>query len=329
MPAAQPSVPPATPQLPGTLTASGVAPLVLELDRLRLRVDHTRGAGIVDAHWKQGGEWLPVISRGVHGEDPVANHASFIMAPWCNRVRDAVFTWCGRRIALKADPRDGTAIHGDVRKRPFALLDRSPVSARLMFDSRSFSEINFPWPFTLETRFEVGVSSITQEIVLTNVSDEAFPCGVGLHPYFPRRQGREAAGARLIAPVGARFPSDRCMPIGPARRDARCRWLSRDVGHSLPQFYFMDSFTDYQNVCVVEWARSRLTMTSSSNHRHMVFFAPTNARGMVEPFFAVEPMTIAADGFNLMARGARDSGVTVLKPSEALKTWCRFEVEDR
>jgi len=40
-------------------------------------------------------------------------------------------------------------------------------------------------------------------------------------------------------------------------------------------------------------------------------------------------MTIAADGFNLAARGWKDSGVTVLGPGESLETWYRFEVEDR
>ena len=302
-------------------------PLVLELDRLRLRVDHRRGAGIVDAHWRGPGGWLPVIDRNVPGEDPAANHASFIMAPWCNRVRDAVFSWNGRRVALRADPRDGSAMHGDVRKRPFDLLDRSPVSARLRFDSRSVRDANFPWPFSLETRFEVGGSSIVQEVALTNTGDEPFPCGVGLHPYFPRRQSSEPVGARLVAPVSARFPSERCMPTGPARRDARCRWLS--APRSLPTAYFMDSFTGYENVAVIEWARTRLTMTSSENHAHMVFFAPTDARGMPEPFFAVEPMTIAADGFNLAARGWRDSGVTALAPGATLRTWYRFEIEDR
>ncbi|HYD01096.1 MAG TPA: hypothetical protein VEB22_07705 [Phycisphaerales bacterium] len=312
-----PSSPPPVPQ-----------PLLLELDRVRLRVDHRRGAGVVDAFWRaRDGSWLPVIGRNVPGEDPAANHASFIMAPWCNRVRDAVFAWDGRRVALRADPRDGTAMHGDVRKRPFELLDRSPVSARLKFNSSSVKDANFPWPFSVETRFEIGESSIMQEVTLTNRGDEPFPCGLGLHPYFPRRHPHEPVGARLIAPAAARFPSERCMPTAPARRDARCRWLSAPRG--LPSRYFMDSFTGYQNVCVIEWARTRLTMTSSENHDHMVFFAPTNTKGLVEPFFAVEPMTIAADGFNLAAKGWRNSGMTVLKPGESLRTWYRFEIEDR
>ncbi|MFT3684192.1 MAG: hypothetical protein QM783_04560 [Phycisphaerales bacterium] len=305
------------------------SPLTLELDRVRLRIDPAKGAGIVGIEWRgRNGGWLSVVARNVPGEDPVASHASFTMAPWCNRVRNAVFAWDGRRVALKADPRDGNAIHGDVRKRPFELLDRSPVSARLRLDTRRFNDFNFPWPFTLETRFEVGEASVLMELALANVGDEPFPCGVGIHPYFPRFQTPGPVGARLMAPVGARFPSERCMPIAPARRDARCRWLSED-GKGLPSFYFMDSFTGYQNVCVVEWPASRVTMTSSENHRHMVFYAPTNDKGMPEPFFAVEPMTIAADGFNLLAQGERENGVTVLKPGEVLKTWYRFEIEDR
>ncbi len=301
-------------------------PMVLESCRVRLRVDHRKGGGIVDAHWQQGGVWLPLIARGVSGEDPTVNQASFIMAPWCNRIRDAVFAWNGRRIALRPDPRDGTAMHGDVRRRAFEVLDRSPVSVRLLFDSRSLApgEVNFPWPFTLQTRFEVGESSVMQEVTLTNAGDEPFPCGVGLHPYFPRRQAGEAAVARVIAPVGSRYPTERCMPIGPARRDARCRWLNS--ARRLPFESFMDCYSGYENVCVVEWARTRLTMTSSENHSHMVFFAPTNARGQSEPYFAVEPMTICADGFNMPAR---QSGVTVLAPGASLNTWYRFEVEDR
>ncbi|MDP1663291.1 MAG: hypothetical protein Q8L55_15365 [Phycisphaerales bacterium] len=311
---------------PAQATSETAVPMVLELDRLRLRVDHRKGGGIVDAHWQRDGAWLPLIARAVHGEDPTVNQASFIMAPWCNRVRDAVFPWNGRRIALRPDPRDGTAMHGDVRRRAFEVLDRSPVSARLRFDSRSPSPngVNFPWPFALETRFEIGEASITQEVTLTNAGEEPFPCGVGLHPYFPRRQGGEAAVARVIAPVGARYPTERCMPIGPARRDARCRWLCSP--RRVPHHLFMDCYSGYQNVCVIEWARTRLTMTSSENHSHMVFFAPTNARGQPEPYFAVEPMTICADGFNMPAR---ESGVTVLAPGASLKTWYRFEVEDR
>lgn len=307
-----------------------MTPLTLELDRVRLRVDQRRGAGVVDAHWRgRDGVWLPVVARNVPGEDPITRHASFIMAPWCNRVRDAEFVWDGRRVALRADPRDGTAIHGDVRNRPFELVDRSPVSARLRLDSRDFAGVNFPWPFRLEARFEVSRTGFRLDLALQNVGDDpsGFPCGVGIHPYFPRFQTPGPVGARLIAPVGARFPSERCMPVGPARRDARCRRLG--VARALPHFYFMDSFTGYENACIVEWPRSRVTMTSSENHRHMVFFAPTNARGMPEPFFAVEPMTIAADGFNLLARGEKESGVTALKPGELLRTWYGFEMEDR
>lgn len=302
------------------------APITLELDRVRLRIDHQRGAGIVDAHWLQRGRWLPVIARSVPGEDPLAQHASFIMAPWCNRIRNALFTWKGRRIALRPDPRDGTAIHGDVRKRPFNILDRSPVSALLSLDSRDHPDFNFPWPLTLTARFQVHPAAIELQLALTNLADEPFPAGIGIHPYFPRAHPGSPRAAVIAAPCAGRFPSERCMPTGPARADALSRRLSTIA--AIPPGSVMHSLTGYTNLCTVLWPTASLTMHSSPNHQHMVLFAPSSPL-RAEPFFAVEPMTIAADGFNMLAAGRANHGVTVLAPGGSLTTFYRFELADR
>jgi aldose 1-epimerase len=323
-------------------------PITLQHGPLRARIDHERGASLIDlharaprvAHATDADVWLPIVSRGVAGEDARANPACFFMAPWCNRVRDAVFTWNGRRVALKADPRDGTAMHGDVRKRPWTILDRSPVSARLGFDSTSFAgsgaPVNFPWRFACTARYELRDASLLIAFDLTNTDTEPFPCGVGLHPYFPRvqRPGAEHASAlspggrqmKLVAPVQARFPSERCMPTGPGARDAMARRLCA-VQAPAPG-YQMDSYHGYQGTCVIDWPASRLSMTSSPNHEQLVYFAPTT-QGVEDPFVAIEPMTICADGFNMLAQGRPHHGVRVLAPGETLRSWHELAVEFR
>jgi aldose 1-epimerase len=60
-------------------------------------------------------------------------------------------------------------------------------------------------------------------------------------------------------------------------------------------------------------------MTSDALYRHQLLFAPSG-----EPFYALEPMTNASDGFNLFARGLGDSGVFVLAPGESIAADVRF-----
>jgi aldose 1-epimerase len=321
--------------------------IVLELGfrgrALRARVDAARGAGLIDLVARDSsGAWRGVIARDVPGEDARANPACFFMVPWCNRVRDASFVWGGRRVDLRPDGREPHAMHGDVRKRAWSIVDRTPVSASLAFDSLHsglgpMGPVNFPWAFSCLARYELATRerglALRIELVVTSCATEALPVGAGIHPYFPRvqRVGGGDGGRRevqLAAPVRGRFPSERCMPTGPARRDAVARWFD-GVG-PLMRGARMESLTGYRGVCVLEWPGCRATMTSSPEHGQMVYFAPHGAAGGAEgpsPFIAVEPMTVAADGFNMLGRGEPDHGVVVLEPGESLKLWHEVLVE--
>jgi len=330
-------------------TIGGADAIVLELTHggrsARARVDHTRGAALIDLHvTDSSGQWRPIVARDVPGEDARANPACFFMVPWCNRVRDAVFVWQGRRIALRPDGREPHAMHGDVRKRAWSIVDRSPVSARLAFESAASGAasgaglggpVNFPWAFGCEARYELAARArglaLRIELNVTSRADEAFPVGAGIHPYFPRvqRAGGGACQVRLAAPVRGRFPSDRCMPTGPARHDALSRRLERLMPPAPgPQ---MDSYAGYGGACYLRWPGCTVTMTSSPEHGQMVYFGPHEALAGKpagpSPFIAVEPMTLAADGFNMMARGEADHGVVVLAPGQTLRLWHELLVE--
>lgn len=336
----------------GTEVGAGtVGEIVLELSHrgraLRARVDQARGAGLIDLlACDTAGAWRPVVARGVPGEDARASPACFFMVPWCNRVRDADFVWRGRRVALRPDGREPHAMHGDVRKRPWTIVDRTPVSASLRFDSVESGRgdagpVNFPWAFGCVARYELAARerglAIRIELVISSRADEPFPVGAGIHPYFPRVQrvvgGVGGVGGigevKLAAPVRARFPSESCMPTGPAKRDALARRF--DALAPLVRGAQMDSYCGYRGVCVLEWPGCRVTMTSSPEHGQMVYFAPhqRSAAGVdgPSPFVAVEPMTVAADGFNMMARGESDHGVVVLEPGASLSLWHELLVE--
>lgn len=302
-------------------------PILLDHHNLRARIDQSLGASLIDLqalHPRRG--WLPIIARNVPDEDPRTNPACFFMAPWCNRIAHARFNHLGRPITLTPDPRDGHAIHGDVRKRPFNILDRTPTSARLCFDSRQHENVNWPWPFTAIARYELTPHTLHIEFTLTNASTTPFPCGVGIHPYFPRQQTHDQTRLlKLAAPVRFRYQSAACIPTGPATRDALARRLSHL--HPPAPLPANDSFTGHTGTITLHWPDCHATLTSSPGHTHLVYFTPHASTGEPMPFVAVEPMTIPPNAFNLQPHP--DLGVQTLQPSQSLTTTYTLAIEMR
>ncbi len=291
---------------------------------LEVQISPEKGASILSLKFAHpDGRTREVISRAVPGEDPLSKPACFIMAPWTNRVANASFMFEEREYKLKASSADGSAIHGDVRSRAFKIVDRSPVSARLRFDSREHEGVNFPWAFGCEARYEVVDSTLEARIVVENLDRTPMPAGCGLHPYFPRffAGGTKRVGMRV--PARTRYPSVKNIPVAPARRDAVAKMLSAGTHASAA---LDDVFGGFASTAMLEWD-FRLRIEATSNFGHVVVYVPPRAGGGEEPFIAVEPVTMVNDGFNLLARGERDTGVVVLQPGQKLETVTRFICE--
>jgi aldose 1-epimerase len=298
--------------------------LTNESDGVRCLIDHRRGASILRLEADIDGRRVPLISRNVPGEDPSLKPGCFIMAPWTNRIAGAAFTFNARRHALRPSAPDGTAIHGDVRARPFRIVERTPVSALLEFDAREHAEVNFPWPFVLGVRYELDGPALCVELELTNTSDEAFPAALGLHPYFPREPVAACPEPLVAAPCRGRYPTVRMLPTGPARRDALTRRLSAPA--PLPPQHLDEVFDGFGGQAGIDWGRFGLEITASPELDHLVLFAPLRADRTPEPYFAIEPVSAANDAFNLASAGARDVGARTLEPGDALRAACEFRI---
>lgn len=298
----------------------------LATSRLAVRVDPERGASILGMSYipRLGDAPRPVISREVPGEDPATKPACFIMSPWTNRVAGAAFDWQGKRHALRPSSADGTAIHGDVRSRPWTILDRTPVSARLRFESTDHKDVNYPWPFACEARYEVDDATLNVQVIVENTGTESVPVGCGLHPYFPRFFANGTRRVEISAGVTTRYPSFRNLPVGQARRDALCKVLARGLRAGIAMD---DVFGGFGGEVVLRWDFT-LRMRCSANLSHLVVYVPRKSDGGgEEPFIAVEPVTMVNDGFNLHAKGERGTGVVVLPPGERLETRTVFICE--
>ena len=101
----------------------------------------------------------------------------YVMAPWCNRIAAEPIEVGGRTIALAANFRDGSAIHGQVAIGPWQ------VEAPGSFVVRGGGD-GWPWRYEVRERVAVEGAVLRIELSVANLDDAAMPAGIGLHPWF-------------------------------------------------------------------------------------------------------------------------------------------------
>ncbi len=301
--------------------------LVLEAGDLSATIDSALGAGLADFSLSGPGAGpTPLMRRAPVGAAGAFDMAMYLMAPWTNRIADASFAFDGARHTLRADFPDGSAIHGDVRGRPWRVTDRTPVHARLAFDSRAHAGVNFPWAFGCVARYELSPGGLAVELSVSNLDRAPMPAGAGLHPFFARRLWADDE-IRVRAHVSGRYPCEACVPVGDAGDDAACAALRE--GGPLGDPGLDDVFAGFAGEAVIEWPASgaRMTLRCSDNLGHLVVFTPQENDGGAAPWFCVEPTSMVNDGFNLRERGWKGTGVRVLEPGQTLATKVEMLVE--
>lgn len=290
-------------------------------DRIHLELDPDLGAGISDLSLlSPQGDPTPLLRRAPSLGFGSEQMGCFLMAPWTNRIRDARFSWDGRVHQLRSNHGDGTAIHGDVRDRPWRIRHRSPMSATLTFDSLEHEQVNFPFPFHSRIRYEVAPNRVEIDFEVTNASDRPVPMGCGLHPYFMRRLWNDDDRVELTVPLEGRHPVQNCLPTAPAQADEITRRLSG--GGPLGDLQLDDVFRVNALDAAMHWPGSgvRARLTASSPAQHVVIYTPRSGQDSPSPreWFCVEPTTMINDGFNLAGAGWRDTGVSVCEPGRSL-----------
>ncbi len=286
---------------------------VLELssDRLRLRLVPAIGASVTGLELRHHGAWICVTRPSPEPLARSSDSACFLLVPYSNRIREGRFTFEGRSHQLLHPEKH--AIHGDVRDRPWRLVERDAVSVRLVFDSRDHERVNFPFPFTAEVSWRLAGAALASALRVTNAGTERMPAGLGFHPYFERALGRARELVELQLAVGGVYPGETPLPTGPpvplapAQDFSRARPLDVALDHC---------FAGWDGLARMRWPVTgvRAELRASAALRHVVVYAPAG-----RSFFALEPVSNANDGFNLLAAGQRDTGVVALAKGESLE----------
>lgn len=288
--------------------------LLLENTAWQIEIAPAHGASVVNGRLRHRGGWAPVLRETLAAalaEGNVSQMASFLLAPYSNRLAQARFDFAGRTYHLRPNTPEGHVQHGDVRRRPWTVTDHRPDTVTLAFDARQFPDFNFPFPFTATVTYALEGAVFQTRFSLTNVGAEPMPAGFGFHPYFSRSlDGAEEAvelQARVGGVYGALIPTQAAGPVPPAHDFAQRRPLGALV--------INDCRAAWEGEAELWWPRAgvRVRLTATAPLRHLVVFTPPG-----EPFFAVEPVSNATNGFNLMALGVPGHGVRVVAPGESL-----------
>lgn len=287
----------------------------LESATWRLQVAPDVGASIFALLARVGEGWHAVLretpAEALEQRNP-SPFSSFTLTPFSNRIRNARFTFRGQDYQLRPTSSDGNIQHGDVRGRPWSVVHADEQRLECRIDTKDFPDFNYPVSFVLSVVYRLDGNDMHTELALTNTGDVAMPAGFGLHPYFNRflagsgevRLGFKAAG--LYETDDTFIPTEGMKPIP----DAFNFSAPRAVGNqSLNHLY-----GSWDGRASLEWpgAGLRLEMTCDPIYAHLIVFTAPDGS------LAVEPVTHATDGFNLMAKGVEGTGVKVLEPSETM-----------
>jgi len=126
---------------------------------------------------------------GVHLTEPIGPDVlapmgcGIVLAPWPNRVRDALWHLDGEPQQLDiTEPPRRNAIHGLLRNTAYRLLEHDASSVTL----GALIAPQHGWPLLLDTsvRYQVEPDGLTVTHAVRNLSSRRSPWAVGAHPYF-------------------------------------------------------------------------------------------------------------------------------------------------
>ena len=301
--------------------------LVIANDHWRIGILPGTGASLAFGRTRLAdGAWYDVLRPTcTAGLKRYSQCSSYVLVPFCNRVRDGLLQFGDRTWQLRRNAGDGTAMHGAAHEFSWKVAEQSDTAATLAFCSAEVVGANFPWDFSARVTYALDGARFSVRTELANSSAEPFPAGFGHHPYFQRGVlDPEVSEVQVEVPCELSYPLQRAMAVGepgpvPAHADyRRMRPLERP---------FVD-------VCLtgrladrpvrLAWPASGVAVSlwADDVFSHTVVFVPRRKR-----YFAVEPVTHANDGFNLMAAGVSGHGVFVLGRGESRSGEFHLDVE--
>lgn len=257
-----------------------------------------------------GGAKRPVLRGGNGVPDKVLDAACFPLVPYCNRIRNGCFTFRGREVRLKPNMAgDPSPLHGQGWHSSWDVFQSADSEAELRFRHEPGE-----WPWRYEARQHVALDRHGLSLALScrNLSDDAMPCGLGFHPYFPC-----AEGARIDTRVGVAWTVDEhVLPVAKVPAEGRYDLRDRDAcGQDLD-----NGFGNWSGVARIlrRGDPFGIELTSPDAHFFQLYSPPSGE------LFVAEPVTHANAALNHPEKDWPGLGMRVLAPGEDMTLRARI-----
>jgi len=270
----------------------------------RIKIDAARGGQIVECTWKE----QEILASGRPGLWPVDQHAGcFALVPFSNRIRDAEFTFEGRKVRLlKPEFAMPHALHGMGWRQAWTIEQRLPGSVEMVLDH---GKGQWPWPFRATQVVRVDATGLSLSLSILNTGKERMPAGLGFHPYFPRtidvRLRMEAEGYWRTDPASPGLPVVWCA-MSPHTDFGEFR--------SLKGIDLDNCFTGWSGHLTLDYPTRMLHISMHASHQqgNLIVYCPGDG-GVL----CCEPVSHANNAINAQNLPARQA-MDVLAPGEAM-----------
>lgn len=248
-----------------------------------------------------------VLRRSAPGAAHPFEHASFVMAPYANRIARGRFRFAGREHHLAANVAgEAHPLHGIGLTSSWGVPSADAHAVTL--ELTHAGDESWPWACVLRQRISLDEAGFLHEASVTNAAKTEAPAGLGFHPYFwPSME------ATLTAAVDGMWTMDaQQLPVQHEERSDA--WAVAPVRGART---IDNCFSGWTQRARLAWPGRALELTASPELTHLHVYAPAEG-----DFFCLEPVSHRPDAINGPAgeRGA----MRILRPGEVLSAWMRL-----
>jgi aldose 1-epimerase len=289
------------------------SPVVLRNQALELRLAPELGGCILRFDFiGPTGERIPILRPTETSEPGALDTANFPLVPYCNRIRDGRFRFGEREVVIAPNlAGDPSPLHGDGWLSPWQVDEVSEHGAELSFRHRP---AEWPWPYEARQDFRLEPDGLDILLSCRNLSDEAMPCGLGQHFYFPCTPETE-----LDTQVSHVWTIDeRVLPAAKVDATGRYELAGRRIcGQGLD-----NGFGGWSGKARIRNPTASFEIgLTSPNADFFQVYSPASGR-----FFAAEPVTHANAALNEPVDSWGELGMKILQPGETMELRVRLDV---
>jgi aldose 1-epimerase len=301
---------------PGEILESGKMashPIVtLSAGNLQLTLSPSIGGSISAFEWNDGDQHRPILRKCNSRSQNVLDAACFPLVPYVNRIRGGRFSFRGREIRLAPNMAgDPSPLHGQGWLNPWE-ADSSEGSRSALSYRHHAGE--WPWDYEARQSFALDEQGLSIRLTCRNFSEDAMPCGLGQHPYFPC--GSETW---LDTRVTHAWTIDQhVLPVEKVPAEGRFDLRHRLVcGQGLDHGF--GGWGGEARMSDPAWPYE-LRMSSPTAKFFQLYSPPAGA------IFVAEPVTHANAALNATEQHWPELGMRVLEPGEAMALEMRLDV---